>query len=120
MLTHYIDIEDKNLQESIIALMLNAQVNLEFDGKVSDIIRDRQMALNGVHHKDWDQGEVLRIKEFNKNIEIGVTVYETLKRLYKKGFSNFDALEDTLKESAKEAANYALIKYGWIKESEVK
>ena len=119
MLTHYIDIEDKNLQESFIALMLEAQVNLEFSSKVSHIISDKQMALHGIKSEDWDQGEILRIKEFNKNIEIGVTVYTTLERLYKKAFSNFDFLEGTLKESAKEAANYQLVKYGWIKESEV-
>lgn len=114
MVNHWCSTKGKSLQDSFIAEMLNAQITIDFSRKVVEIIRKRQPKFS--HMDEWDPNEVLRIREFNKDIECGVNLFVTLKNLYKKEFNDIEAVESAIKATADIMSDTMLVKFGWVKE----
>ncbi len=111
MINHWCTTEGKDLKESFIAEMLNAQTEIRFASKAADIIRDRQPAFS--YSDEWDENDVCHIREFNKNIECGIELYCTLKSLYSKAYDDIDMVEQAIKVAADNISDTMLVKFGW-------
>ena len=114
MIGSLLDLDGRSLKGKFLAEMANAKADALFYSKAADIIRNKQPR----NMEEWDPNELCTLKEFNKNVEIGINVYSVLKRIY---VTEFDDIEDT-KEAVEIAADalseVMLDKYGWKKEEE--
>ena len=114
MIDALLDLEGRSLKGKFLAEMANAKAWVMFYSKAAAIVRNRQPKGTGM--EDWDPNEVCTIKEFNKNVEVGVNVYCTLKRIYVTEFDDIENAEEAVEIAAEALSEVMLDEYGWKKE----
>ena len=107
------------LNQRLLWDMISEEANNIFHKRVMDIIVSRQP--KGTFPRDWDINTQLQYTEMKNEHEGAIHCYVRLKFLYESEFGEIsEKLESEIKEIAEGLADRALVKCGWIKESEVK
>ena len=107
------------LDQRLLWDMISEEADSTFHKRVMDIIVSRQP--KNTFPRDWDINTQLQYTKMEKEYEGAIHCYIRLKYLYESEFGEIsEKLESEIKEIAEGLADHALVRFGWINESEAK